>query len=143
MGDLRGPGPNIAMSYERRNSTVQIAMGDPFSDLLKCGQSAIAATAGAATDPYLPEVICRISQLQALAKDRTPLQAMFGKKPTVPVPNCVKTPAGIKGGLGLERAIKPIRGLVYVNQHPSTVWLGLTALFGIPLLAGYLLGKAK
>src|SRR5262245_10844645 len=127
------------MSYERRKTgSVQVAMGDAFSDLLKCGQSVIGTAAAGATDPYLPEMICRVSQLQALSKDRTPLQALFGKKPTVPVPSCTKTPSGIKGGLGLEKAIKPLRALVYVNQHPVTAWLGITALFGVPLLAGYL-----
>jgi hypothetical protein len=132
------------MSYTRRKSTTaQAAMGDTFSDLMKCGQSAAGAVIGGATDPYLPEAICRISQLQALGKDRTPLQALFGKKPTVPVPACVSTPPG-RPGIGLERAIKPLRALVYVNKHPMTVWLGLTAIIGVPMLVGYMIGrKAK
>lgn len=117
-------------------------MGDAFSDLIACGKSIVGTAAAGAADPYLPEVICRVSQLQALAKDRTPLQALFGRKPTVPVPNCPPTPAGVKGGLGLQHMIKPIRGLVYVNQHPLVAWAGLTALLGVPLLAGYLIGKA-
>ena len=120
---------------------MQVAMGDAFSDLLKCGQSAIGVAAGGATDPYLPEVICRISQLQALAKGRTPVQMLLGKKPTAPVPACTRTPANRKGGIGLERAIKPLRGLVYVNQHPVTVWLGLTAILGVPMLLGYMIGR--
>lgn len=129
------------MSYEKRKTgTVQVAMGDAFSDLLACGKSAIGTAVGGATDPYLPEVICRISQLQALSKGRTPMQVMFGKKPTVPVPSCTNTPMG-KGGIGLERAVKPLRGLVYVNQHPVTVWLGLSAILGVPLLVGYMIGK--
>src|SRR5512139_1857099 len=129
------------MSYERRKTgAVHVAMGDAFSDLIACGKSAIGTAVGGATDPYLPEVICRISQLQALAKNRTPLQALMGKKPTVPVPSCTSTPMG-KGGIGLERAVKPLRGLVYVNQHPMAAWLGVTAILGVPLLVGYMLGK--
>src|SRR5512147_197278 len=129
------------MSYEKRKTgTVHVAMGDAFSDLVACGKSAIGVAAGGVADPYLPEVICRISQLQALAKDRTPLQALMGKKPTVAVPNCTRTPAGAKGGIGLERAVKPLRGLVYVNQHPVTAWLGLAAILGVPVVLGYMLG---
>ena len=130
------------MSYSRRKIGTQLAMGDSFSDLLACGKSMVGTAIGGTVDPYLPEVICRISQLQALSKGRTPLQAMFGKKPTVPVPSCTPTPAG-KGGIGLERAARPLRALVYANRHPTIVWLGLTALLGVPLLAGYWLGKRK
>jgi hypothetical protein len=123
------------MSYTRREG-----MGDALSDLLKCGQSAIGVVVGGATDPYLPEVICRISQLQALGKGRTPIQAMFGKKPTMTVPTCSSVPSG-RPGIGLERAVKPLRALVYVNRHPTAAWLGLTAILGIPLVVGYMIGK--
>ena len=126
------------MGYTRRNP--RSALGDSLSDLVKCGQSAIGTAIGGAADPYLPEMLCRVTQLQALGKGRTPLQTLFGKKPTVPIPACVTTPPG-KGGIGLERAIKPMRALVYVNKNPATVWLGLTALLGVPMLIGYAIGK--
>lgn len=144
MGDPSGacnPG-NIAMSYTSRKSRYATPMGDSLSDLIKCGTSAIGTAIGGATDPYLPEALCRIAQLQALSKDRTPMQALFGKKPTVPVPVCGKTPPG-KGGIGMEKAIKPLRALVYVNQHPATVWVGLVALFGVPMAIGYMLGRSR
>lgn len=129
------------MAYEKRNSDgAQVAMGDALSDLIACGRSAVGTAAAGATDPYLPEILCRISQLQALSKNRTPLQALFGKKPTVPVPTCPSTPAG-KGGIGLERAVKPLRVAVYVNQHPIAAWLGIAAILGVPMLAGYMIGK--
>jgi hypothetical protein len=129
------------MSYtSRKTGTSQVAMGDAFSDLLACGRSAIGTAVGGATDPYFPEVICRFSQLQALSKGRTPLQALMGKKPTVAVPACAKTPPG-KGGIGLERAVKPLRAAVFVNQHPIAVWAGLTAILGVPMLVGYMIGK--
>lgn len=118
-------------------------MGDALSDLLACGKTIVGTAASGAVDPYLPEVICRISQLQALSTGRTPIQAMFGKKPTVPVPTCNSTPATAKGKVGLDRAVKPLRALVYVNQHPVVIWAGLTALLGVPLLAGYMIGKAR
>ncbi len=144
MGDPSGaPNPgNIAMSYTSRKYRYATPMGDTLSDLMKCGASAVGTVLGGAADPYLPEALCRIAQLQALSKDRTPLQAMFGKKPTVPVPTCVTTPSG-KGGIGMEKAIKPLRALVYVHQHPATVWIGLVALFGVPMAIGYMLGRSR
>lgn len=129
------------MGYIKSRSN-DVALGDSITDLVKCAQSAVGTAIGGATDPYMPEVVCRISQLQALSKDRTPLQAMFGKKPTVAVPVCAQTPPG-RGGIGLEQAVKPLRGLVYVHRHPITVWAGLTAVLGVPLLVGYMLGKKR
>ena len=117
----RAESPSIVMSYEKRKAgSVQVAMGDALSDLIACGKSAVGVAAGGAVDPYLPEVFCRLSQLQALSKDRTPLQALFGKKPTVPVPVCTSTPPG-KGGIGLERAVKPLRVAVFVNQQIADI----------------------
>jgi hypothetical protein len=131
------------MSYTTRKTEDGTAIplgGDPLSDLIKCSKTAIGTVIGGATDPYFAEVLCRISQLQALSKDRTPVQALFGKKPTVAIPQCVSVPPGQKG-MGIEVAIKPMRAVVYVHQHPITVWLGLTALLGTPILIGYMIGR--
>jgi hypothetical protein len=130
------------MSYTGRKSRYATPMGDALTDLMKCGKSLVGTAIGGATDPYLPEVFCRISQLQALSKGRTPVQALFGKKPTVAIPACVATLPGQKG-IGLEQAIKPLRALVHINQHPSKVWLGLTVLFGVPLVVGYMIGRTR
>lgn len=124
------------MSYTTRKSRYAEPMGDAFTDLIKCGSG----IAGGLADPYLPEVMCRITQLKALTAGRTPLQAMFGKKPTSPVPACATTRLGQKG-IGIERLVKPLRALVYVHQHPATAWLGLTALLGVPMLVGYMIGR--
>jgi hypothetical protein len=129
------------MSYTTRKGGYA-EMGDALSDLMKCGKGVVGTVIGGAVDPYLPEAFCRVSQLQALSAGRTPLQALFGKKPTVAVPSCAQTPPGQKG-MGLERAIKPLRAIVYLNKHPATVWLGLTALLAVPLLAGYMIGRRK
>jgi len=131
------------MSYTTRkieDGTTVLPLGDSLSDLLKCAGSAIGTAIGGAADPYFPEAICRITQLRALREGRTPVQALFGKKPTVPVPQCVQMPPGQKG-IGVEKVLKPLRALVYVNQHPATVWLGLTALLGTPILIGYMIGR--
>jgi hypothetical protein len=142
MGDLRvePSRSNITMSYTKRKPEYATPMGDSFTDLIKCGTSAVGAVVGGVADPYLPEALCRISQLQALGKGRTPLQAMFGKKPTVTVPSCKQVVDGQKS-IGFDRAVKPLRKLVYVNRHPAIIWLGLTALLGVPMLIGYAIGK--
>lgn len=91
-------------------------------------------------DPYLPEALCRVDQIRALHKDRTALQAFFGKPPTVPVPNCIAMPPGQKG-IGVEKALAPLRAAAYVYQNPMVVWAGLTAVLMIPFAAGYFVGK--
>jgi len=128
------------MSYTKRSVGHAGAMGDSLSDLLKCGKGVVGAVIGGVADPYIPEILCRVSQLNALTTNRTPLQAMFGKKPTVAVPSCASPPLGANT-VGIGRAIRPLRALVYVNRHPTTAWLGLTALLGIPMLVGYMIGR--
>ena len=119
------------MSYEDMgNATID--------NLLKCGTGVIVAASGI-SDPYLPEVACRVSQLQALTTGRTPVQILIGKKATIQVPACKPTPPGQKG-IGVEKAIGPLRAAVYVGQNPSIVWLGAAAIVGVPLLLGYMLG---
>ena len=129
------------MSYTTRKG-----MGDTASDLIAAIKYIPTALeygpliVGVAKDPYLPEAICRVSQLKALSVNRTPLQAMFGKRPTVAVPSCSTTPPGRKGA-GVEKAIGPLRKLVYVSQHTTAVWAGLTALLVVPMLVGYMIGR--
>jgi hypothetical protein len=93
-----------------------------------------------AVDPYLPEAFCRVDQIRALRKDRTALQVLFGKNPTVPVPTCSTTPPG-RAGIGIEKAMKPLRAGAYVYQHPKTVWLGLTVFLAVPMLVGFVIGR--
>lgn len=118
------------MSYTKRNPD-RVALGDAMDTVTQVAAS---------VDPYFPEALCRIKQLRALKTGRTPLQILIGKKPTETVPTCTSTPPG-RGGVGVEKAIKPLRAGVYVAQHPMTVWLGVTAILGVPLLVGYMIGK--
>ncbi len=121
------------MSYSKRNTQPSVALGDTWSTI-KAMSSAV--------DPYLPEAFCRIDQIRALKKDRTPLQALFGKKPTTSIPNCAVTPEG-RGGIGVDKAIRPLRAGVYVYRKPITVWLGLTAVLTVPFLIGYAVGRKR
>src|SRR5512144_1537789 len=96
-----GPWPGNVMAYTTPNSSV---LGDTW-DTVKSMSAAI--------DPYLPEALCRIDEIRALHKDRTALQAFFGKPPTVPVPNCMQALPG-QHGIGVEKALKPLRAAAYV-----------------------------
>lgn len=137
MGDLSDPPNDDTMSYTRKNGDVQVALGGALDTVM----SAVKSVSGS-VDPYLPEAFCRVDQIRALRQDRTALQAMFGKRPTVPVPVCVKMPPNMKG-VGVEKAIRPLRAVVYLEQHPGMVWLGLTAALAIPFFAGYTVGRMK
>jgi hypothetical protein len=118
------------MSYTSRN----LGLGDTW-DTVK--------SMSASVDPYLPEAFCRVDQIRALRKDRTVAQAMFGKKPTVPVPACVRVPDNKPGGVGVSKVIDKLRAVTYVYQHPIVVWLGLTAVLAVPFLAGVAVGRMK
>lgn len=80
-----------------------------------------------ASDPYMPEVLCRVQQLHQINAHQ-------------PVSACANTPMGIGGGVGLERAIRPLRAFVYAEQHKWVYVVAIAALVGIPFLIGYELG---
>lgn len=128
------------MTYAIRRYGTRVALGGPLDDLAKCGKGIVGTAVGGATDPYLPEVICRIGEIQALTTGRTPLQTLFGKKPTVAVVPCKPAPPG-KGGIGLEHAVKPLRAIVYLQRNPIAVWLGITAVLAVPMTLGFILGR--
>lgn len=125
------------MTYSRyrtpavRRSSSLVPMGDAWDDV---------KSASSLIDPYLPEVLCRIDQLRALRSGRSVLQVMMFQPPTVPVPACVTTPPGIVGGIGVVRAINPLRAGVWAYTNPGGVWLVLALAVGVPFLVGYSMG---
>lgn len=123
------------MSYTSKYGAVA-ALGSTWDDAL----SVVKGMSGS-VDPYLPEVLCRVDQIRALRKDRSAIQALFGKAPTVPVPDCATTAPGLPG-VGVEQAVAPLRAYVYMNKNPAVVWLGLTAALMIPFLLGYSVGRS-
>lgn len=126
------------MSYEPRQTLGSAAL----DNMIKCGSGIVGTAVGGVADPYLPEVLCRVQQLQAMTKGRTPLQILTGKKPVAPIPPCKEIPLGRKS-IGVDKAIKPLRTVVYVGQNPHVVWLGAAAIVGVPLLLGYMLGRGS
>ncbi len=124
------------MSYTRKNGAVA-ALGGTWDDALS-----VVKNMSGSVDPYLPEVLCRVDQIRALRKDRSVLQMLTGKAPTVAVPNCSTTAPGLPG-IGVEEAVAPLRAYVYMNQNPWIVWLGITAALMVPFLLGYSAGKGS
>lgn len=117
----------------RRGRPAHPAMGD-FSDTIANAISSASGAVGAALnvagDPYLPEVICRVSQLHAIKAGQSP-------------PACADTPPGLPGGVGLDKAIFPLRMFVYAEQHPWVYPLAAAVLIGLPMWIGYELGSTK
>lgn len=91
----------------------------------------IGTAADVASDPYFPELVCRIQQLKAID---------HGKAPSV-CANTVDTGSG--DGVGLRRGMPVLRGYVYAQQNPWVYPLLAAAVVGLPLLIGYRLGQAS
>src|SRR5262252_7424887 len=111
------------LKHRRRRAVrgMRPAMGDLASVL--------STAADVASDPYLPEVICRIQQLKNI--DR-------GEAATV----CAEVPEGVAGGVGLRNAMVPLRAYVYAQQNKWVYPLAVAAILGVPMWIGYELGRA-
>jgi hypothetical protein len=108
----------LVKRYARRRP---MAMGDLASTL--------ATAVDVASDPYLPEVICRIQQLKNIDHGE-------------PVAVCAETPDGIVGGgVGLHNAMIPLRAYVYAQQNPWAYFVAIAVVLGVPMWIGYELGK--
>lgn len=106
-------------------------LGDFASSALAALQQAggaLGTGAKVVSDPYLPEVLCRVDQLA---------QIEAGQRPTP----CVAMAPGRAGGVGLRKVVEPLRAYVYAEQHPWVYPLAIGAAVGIPFLLGYLAGK--
>lgn len=110
------------MSYHRKPP----ALG--LGDLAQTITSVLSTSADVATDPYLPELICRTRQLMAVEKKQTPSP-------------CAQTPTGVPGGFGIRKLMMPVRAVVYAEQHRWVYPAAVAGVIGVPLLVGYLLGK--
>ncbi len=118
------------MSYQ-----VQQALGgaatsatDTLTKYLEQLKNAGVQALNIAADPYLPEMICKVSQLHAIEVGQA-------------VPTCPKTPPGKIGGVGMRNLMPVVRGYVYAQQHPPVKVLAIAGVLGVPFLLGYLLGR--
>lgn len=129
----------ITMSYIRnpqsregrnpRTPGVLGALGDLASTITNIASTVGIATE-LATDPYLPEVVCRVGQVKAIND---------GKSPS----SCVRTAPNLSGGVGLRKAVKPMRAYVYAEQHKWVYPAAVIGVLAIPFLIGYAAGKGS
>ena len=111
------------MSYHKRyRQRARAAMGDLTSTLN--------AAVDVASDPYLPEIVCRIQQLKQVAQNQ-------------PVQQCTDTPDSVPGGLGLRNAMPVLRGYVYAQQNPWVYPVAILAVLGLPFVLGFELGRSR
>lgn len=117
--------------YMRRNRKPPQPMGDfgsVISGVLNTITGAVNKVAEFGSDPYSPELICRIGQLAAI-------------KGHQPVPACQSVPLTVDDSIGLRKAMLPLRAYVYAEQHPWAYPAAAAAVVGLPFLLGYYLGK--
>lgn len=108
------------MSYQRyRRRAPSLAMGDAIST--------VGTVLDVASDPAMPEVVCRVQQLQAIDRGQT-------------VGVCTETLPGI-GTPWIQRVLPVLRGYVYAQQNQWVYPAALLAVIGIPMWIGYELGR--
>lgn len=108
------------MSYQRyRRRLPSQAMGDVIGTLT--------TVLDVASDAALPEVVCRIQQLQAVDRGQ-------------PIPVCAETPPGL-GAPWAQRVMPVLRGYVYAQQNQWVYPVALLAVIGLPMWIGYELGR--
>lgn len=115
------------MPYEANTTHAPMGLGMSVAEVT----GALSSMARAITDPYLPETICRAKQIYAL---RTGAGA---------IPACPKTKPNLPGGIGLRKAIVPIRGFSYAEQHRWVYPASVAVVLGVPFLLGYLIGRKR
>lgn len=120
------------MSYHLRQRYSALSGGalGGLTQTVQTIASAITPAADIATDPYLPEVICRAKQLVAIEDG-------------VPVPPCQSLPGGMRGGIGFRKVMVPLRAYVRAERTPILYPVAFAVAVGVPLLIGYAIGKRR
>lgn len=108
------------MSYHQHRSRPRASMGD-IADT-------ITTAIDVASDPYVPEIVCRVQQLQQIGRNQA-------------VQACSVTPSTAGGGVGLRPAMPALRAFVYAQQNPWVYPAAIAAILGIPLWLGYEIGR--
>lgn len=113
----------------KRQGPVMEALGDLASTITNLA-STVGIAADLATDPYLPETVCRVGQLKALNANQR-------------AGACATTKDNLGGGVGLRKFVKPLRGYVYAQQHKWVYPAAVAAILGLPFIIGYAAGKGS
>lgn len=121
------------MGYLRKRMAVRRKALSGLGDLNSIIQSvtgALGTSLDIANDPYLSEVVCHIGQIHQINNGQAPGQ-------------CTELPDGLQGGVGLSRAVKPLRAYVFAEEHKWAYVLAAAVVIGVPFLVGYDVGKGK
>ena len=92
---------------------------------------AAGVAASALTNPYVPEILCRVRQIEAA-----------NAKPPKAIVPCPTTPA-VFDSLGLRKFMPIARAYVYAEQRPWAYPVMAALVVGVPFLLGYLAGRSK
>jgi hypothetical protein len=91
----------------------------------------IGIAADVASDPYFPELVCRVQQLKAIDHGQPPNSCAY------------TIDDGSGNGVGLRRGMPGLRAYVYAQENPWVYPLVLAGVVGLPLLIGYTIGKGS
>jgi hypothetical protein len=118
------------MSYLNKRYGSRRALGSTIDDVLNNVVGATGSALDIASDPYLPEVVCRLAQLKQIESGGA-------------VATCTDTADNLPGGVGLRNAVGPLRAYVYAQQNKWVYPVALAAIIGLPMWIGYELGKGR
>jgi len=90
--------------------------------------STITTVADVTADPYFPEVVCHVQQLQQIERGQEPQE-------------CPESPDGLMGGVGLRSAMPGLRAYVEVKKHPWLLPVAIVGVLAIPFLLGVRYGR--
>ncbi len=101
-----------------------MGMGDVLSQIT----GAISTGTDIVSDPYFPEIVCRMGQIR---------QSEKGQPMTV----CQTTIDGLPSSGNLSKYLPPLRAYVYAEQNKWVFPLAAFAVIGVPFFLGYMTGK--
>ena len=100
------------------------------------------ALSDAVADPYFPNVVQSILELDAVSNGRPPIAPDRGASIVGGLKNVVSPTPG-SPGLGLQGASYALDVFVWAKQNPWLFPFAVAAVIGIPMLIGYRMGKPR
>ena len=98
------------------------------------------ALSDAVADPYFPNVVQSILELDAVSNGRPPIDPTKGQQIVNSLKGVVSPTPG-SPGLGLQGASYALDVYVWAKQNPWLFPFAVAAVIGIPMLIGYKLGR--
>jgi hypothetical protein len=92
--------------------------------------STLSTALDVASDPYMPELVCRVQQLMQIDRHQ-------------PVQICPETPEMAGGSASISRITSAMRAYAFAQQNSWVYPVAIAAIIGLPLWIGYTMGKGK